>query len=100
MKQYRTPHHLKPILDKEIEKMLKNNQIQESTSCFNSPIIILRKKSIPGQEQRYRVVFDARALNKKTKPPAFFPLPQIVDLIDRLAHAKYFTKIDLHNAYY
>ena len=42
---------------------------------------------------------DYRSLNKITIKNRY-PLPLIEDLIDRLGRAKYFSKVDLQNAYH
>lgn len=49
-------------------------------------------------EDHLRPVVDWRALNAITIPNRY-PLPLITELQDRLAGAKYFTKIDLKNGF-
>jgi len=42
---------------------------------------------------------DYRALNKITLKN-WYPLPRIIDLLDQLQHAKYFTKLNLKSGYH
>jgi hypothetical protein len=45
------------------------------------------------------LVIDYRALNSETVKDRL-PLPRIPDLLDRLQHAKYYTKMDLQRGFY
>ena len=48
---------------------------------------------------KLRLVVDYRGLNAVTVKNRF-PLPLIPEMLDRVHHAKVFTKIDLRNAYH
>ena len=48
---------------------------------------------------KLRLVVDYRGLNAVTVKNRF-PLPLIPEMLDRLHHAKVFTKLDLRNAYH
>ena len=74
---------------KQITEYLANGQISPSTSPFGSPILLVRKK-----DNSMRMCVDYRGLNDITVKNSF-PLPRIDDLHDQLAHAVYFTKLDL-----
>ncbi|KAL7295335.1 hypothetical protein TKK_0011365 [Trichogramma kaykai] len=50
-------------------------------------------------KKRYRLVVDFRALNEKTIPDRY-PLPNILDIIDQVGGAKYFSTLDLSNGFY
>ena len=68
--------------------------IQESDSPWSCPIVLVRKK-----DGTLRFCCDWRRLNAVTRKDAM-PLPRIDDMIDRLAKAKYFTKLDFTSGYY
>ena len=51
------------------------------------------------KDGKLRMCIDYRALNKVTIKNNY-PLPRIDDLFDRLAEAKYFSRIDLKSGYY
>ena len=51
------------------------------------------------KDRKLRMCIDYRALNKVTIKNNY-PLPRIDDLFDRLAGAKYFSRIDLKSGYY
>lgn len=99
-KNFRTPHKQKPILDSFIDNMEKTKILSPSVSEYNSPILLVPKKCLPGQtEKRYRFVVDYRQLNKKLLSDKF-PLPRVDDILDRLGKARYFSLIDLLNGFY
>ena len=68
--------------------------IRESDSPWACPIVIVRKK-----DGTLRFCCDWRRLNSVTRKDAM-PLPRIDDMIDRLAKARYFTKLDFTSGYY
>ena len=57
------------------------------------PFLFVDKKDV-----KLRLCVDYRALNKVTVKNSY-PLPRIDDLFDRLAGAKYFSRIDLRSGY-
>lgn len=72
---------------------IDSGRIQPSTSPYGSPILFVKKK-----DGSLRPCIDYRALNKQTIKDRY-PLPNIDELLDRLGHAKYFSKIDLKSGY-
>ena len=68
--------------------------VRESDSPWACPIVLVRKK-----DGTLRFCCDWRRLNAVTRKDAM-PLPRIDDMIDRLAKAKYFTKLDFTSGYY
>lgn len=97
-KNYRMPHSQKEEVDKQLEEMLKQNIIEPSTSAYNSPILLVPKKSIDG-EKKYRLCIDFRQLNKKLIPDKF-PLPRIDEILDNLGKTLYFSKLDLQSGFW
>ena len=68
--------------------------IKKSHSPWASPVILVRKRN-----GDYRFCVDYRKLNEVTKKDTF-PLPRIDDLLDQLAHSKYFSSLDLAAGYW
>lgn len=100
IKNYRIPHANKPLIDKEVEKLLANDIIEPSFSEYNSPILLVPKKSLPGNpEKRWRLVIDYRQVNKKLVGDNF-PLPRIDEILDQLGRAKYFSCLDLISGFH
>ena len=78
--------HVKDLLDAKI--------IAPSISPFASPIVLVRKRN-----GALRMVVDYRKVNSRTIRDSY-ALPKIEDLFLTLSAAKYFTAMDLSNAYY
>ena len=81
-------------LKKQLTDLSEKGFIKPSTSPFGAPVLFVHKK-----EGTLRLCVDYRALNKITIKNRY-PLPRIEELMDRLAGAKYFSKIDLHSGYH
>jgi len=100
IKNYRLPHVHKPEIEKQITNMLQNDIIEPSTSEYNSPILLVPKKSIPNfTDKKWRLVVDYRQLNKKLLSDKY-PLPRIDDILDQLGRAKYFSCLDLVSGFH
>lgn len=60
-KPYRLPQALKTEVNKQIDNMLKHDIIEESSSEWSSPMLLVPKKS--EGSQKWRLVIDFRKLN-------------------------------------
>lgn len=100
IKNYRLPQVYKPEIEKQINKMIEDDIIEPSASEYNSPILLVPKKSLPGSaEKKWRLVIDFRQLNKKLTSDKY-PLPRIDDILDQLGRAKYFSCLDLISGFH
>ena len=90
---YRLAHSLKPVVEEQIKDMLKKGIIVEISSSWNSPIVMVKKKSTSGT-LKYRLCVDLRGLNALTKPDAY-PLSNIMDTLDSLGQCKVFKVLDM-----
>jgi len=56
---YRIPHSQKKEVDKQVDKLFKNKTIEPLVSEYNSPLLIVPKKSLPSStDKRWRLVID------------------------------------------
>ena len=81
-------------LRRQLDELLANGHIRPSKSPYGAPVLFVRKG-----DGTLRLCTDYRALNNITLKNRF-PLPRVEELLDRLAGARYFTKIDLRSGYY
>ena len=91
---YRLPHARRPIVQKEIKKMLREGIIQPSHSPWAAPIVLVPKK-----DGSLRICVDYRKLNAVTTPDSF-PNPRVEDLLDGMSSAKFITILDLARGYW
>lgn len=95
---YRLPEIQKPIIQEHILNMIENQVIRESTSPWNSPIVLVPKKSVD-DKPKYRFCCDFRKLNEVTKGDAQ-ALPNITEILDQLGGMTYFSTLDLASGYH
>lgn len=81
-------------LRKYIQENIEYGRIRPSSSPAGAPILFVPKK-----DGTLRLCVDYRGLNKVTVKNRY-PLPLISEILDRLSGAKYFSKLDLKDAYY
>ena len=77
-----------------LEENLAKGFIQESKSPAGTPILFAPKK-----DGSLKLCVDYRGLNSITVKNRY-PLPLITEIMDHVTGAKYFSKIDLKDAYY
>lgn len=90
-----------PLSQKELTELrqyiddnLAAGRIQPSTSPAGSPILF-----VPKRDGSLRLCVDYRGLNKVTVKNRY-ALPLISEILNRVQGAKFFSKIDLKDAYY
>lgn len=98
-KPYRIPHSLKAEVQKQIKDMLDNDIIEETTSEWSSPVLLVPKKCDKTGNKKWRLVIDYRQLNNRIQDDKF-PLPNISEILDSLSGNIYFSKLDLSQSYY
>lgn len=98
-KTYRFPQIHQQEVKSQVDKMLKQNIIQPSTSPWSSPIWVVPKKLDASGKRKWRVVIDYRKLNDITIGDSY-PLPNITDILDKLGHSTYFTTLDLASGFH
>lgn len=95
-RNYRMPQSHKIEINNQVENLLKNDLIEPSQSPYNSPIILVPKKS---ESSKWRMCIDYRLLNKKLIPDKH-PLPRIDEILDSLGNTKYFSILDLFSGFH
>ena len=94
VKPYPMPYAKRKEVSEEIEKMLKVGIIEPSSSPYNSPIVMVKKK-----DGSNRFCVDFRQLNAVTKFDSE-PMGDIDEIMSKLCKDKYFTKLDLSKGYW
>jgi transposase InsO family protein len=95
---YKVPYALRDEMKRQVDDMLKRGIIRESKSPWSAPAILVKKKSLNGN-QSYRFCIDFRGLNSVTKMDSY-PLPQITETTANLYGSKYFSVLDLYSGFH
>ena len=97
-------------VQREIESLEQAGVITKSMSKWASPIVIVSKKSAPGEPLKRRLCIDFRKVSElqqevitagKTESQiSIHPLPKIDEMYAKLKGAKVFSTIDLRSGYH
>ena len=97
-------------VQREIESLERAGVITKSMSKWASPIVVVPKKSAPGEPPKRKLCVDFRKVNElqqevitagKTKGQiSIHPLPKIDEMYVKLKGAKVFSTIDLRSGYH
>ena len=79
---------------KQLDVYLSAGQIEPARSPYGAGVLFAQKK-----DGTKRLYIDYRALNKITLKYKY-PIPRIDELLDNMAGAQYFTKLDLQQGYH
>jgi hypothetical protein len=92
------PYHYSPQhkieIEDQVQKLLQAGLITHSHSPFASPVLLVKKK-----DGSWRFCIDYRKLNDITIKNRF-PMPVIEEILDELAGAQFFTKLDMRSGYH
>ena len=81
-------------LVKQLKELLDSGMIQPFRAPFGAPVLFQKK-----HDGSLRMCVDYRALNKVTMKNKYL-IPLAAELFERLAMARYFTKLDLRSGYW
>lgn len=95
---YRIPHAHRPIVEDEIQKLIRDGIVEPTISPYNSPLLLVPKASNT-KDPKWRLVVDFRKLNQKLVPDVH-PLPRIDEVLDQLGRAKFFSVADLKSSFH
>ena len=88
------PIHQRVETETEVQKMLKRGVIEQSSSPWASPIVLVKEK-----DESTRFCVDYRRL-KDVAIKDSYPLPRIDDSLDALAGSEWFSTLDLKSGYW
>ncbi len=93
-RQWPLPHSTVKAVEEQCEKMRKMGVIETCQSAWQSPTLLVKKKT-----GDYRLCVDYRKLNAVSVKDKF-PLPRIEEILQSLRGAKHFSTLDLRAGYY
>lgn len=99
VKSYRLPEVQKAEIKKQVDALLQQGIIRNSSSPWSSPVLIVPKKVDASGRKKWRMVIDYRRLNERTVEDKY-PIPNISDILDKLGRSQYYTTLDLASGYH
>jgi hypothetical protein len=94
LRPYRYTPQQKDDIEKQVQEMLDSGIVQQSSSPFASPVLLVKNKY-----GEWRLCVDYRKLNAYTVKNRY-PMPIFDEIIDELAGASVFSKLDHRSGYH
>lgn len=94
MPMYRYSPQIWEKIEKELERWQELDVIEECVTEFANPLVPVKKAN-----GKIRVCLDSRRINQITKKDAY-PMRNMAEIFHRLQKAKYFSVVDLKDAYF
>ena len=92
---YRMSKYEREVLDKEVDRMVAIGALEESTSAWCSPMLLVSKKPLAdGSSAGFRCVSDFRELNARLSHIEQFPLPDVREMLESLEGSTVFSACD------
>lgn len=91
---YKCSPFIQKEIDAEIERFKSIDAIEECYSEWTNPLVAVRKSN-----GKIRVCLDSRRINAMTEKDAY-PMQNMQEIFHRLERAKYYSIIDLKDAYF
>ena len=90
----RHPQVYLKFIDKQVQKMLDNDIIEESASPWSSNVVLVAKK-----DGKLRFCIDYRKVNSLTYKDSY-PIPKIDACLDVLSGSRFYSTLDLRSGYW
>ena len=95
---YRIPYKTRDVMETEIQEMLDLGVIEPSVSPYSLSAVLVHR--FPETERSYRIRTEPMQNQCRIRCRTDAePMPNMVQMINRLSGYKYFTKIDLSKGY-
>ena len=94
LRPYRYSPAQKDEIEQQVQELLKQGMIQESSSPFASLVLLVEKKT-----GEWRLCVDYKRLNALTIKNSY-PMPIMEEFLDELAGAIWFSSLDLRSGYH
>ena len=90
----RIPINVENWVEEQVQHLKEKNIIRDLKSLWSAPVVVVKKKG-----GDFRMCVDFRRLNSVTIRP-IYNIPSTQSLFDHLSNSKFFSTIDVSNAYH
>lgn len=85
-------------IDRQVDQLLNAGLITPCNSAWASNLVLVRKRWQPGEPVKFGITLDLRKLNERLHRLAF-PMPSSNLVLDSLRDKKFYSVLNLANAY-
>lgn len=99
VRPYRVAEMQRQEIEKQVEMLSEQGLIRPSKSQWNSPLLLVKKRSDDPTIKNWRLCVDYRKLNEITKK-IVTPIPRIADILEKLGRSCWYSTLDLASGYW
>lgn len=96
---YEIPYALRDEARSQIDELIEAGLIHRNSSHYACPMLLVKKKATQNDKPSYRLALDLRLLNSVIESSTY-PLPKISTIINELSKFKFYTLLDVKNAFW
>lgn len=99
IRPYRVAEGHRQEIDRQVKGLADQGLIRRSFSPWNSPLLLVSKRSEDPSVKKWRLCVDFRKLNEVTTK-IVTPIPRISDILEKLGRSKWYSSLDMASGYW
>lgn len=99
IRPYRVAEGHRQEIERQVKGLADQGLIRRSFSPWNSPLLLVSKRSEDSSVKKWRLCVDFRKLNEVTTK-IVTPIPRISDILERLGRSKWYSSLDMASGYW
>lgn len=99
VRPYRVAEMQRQEIERQVEMLAEQGLIRASRSQWNSPLLLVKKRTDDPIVKKWRLCVDYRKLNEITKK-IVTPIPRIADILEKLGRSRWYSTLDLASGYW
>lgn len=99
IRPYRVAEGHRLEIERQVGSLAAQGLVRRSVSQWNSPLLLVKKRTDEGCEKKWRLCVDYRKVNEITVK-VVTPIPRISDILEKLGRSQWYSSLDMASGYW